>query len=215
MTAVTVLGWLAALLTTVLGTPQAIRLVRTRDTRGLSLIAWQAILGINIAWTGHGLLIGQANMIVPNALALLSTLPVLWLMARELRQSAVSVLAPGLAIAAAMIAVDLLLGSAAYGLAAIVPSLLANAGQSLELVRARVIRGVSPVFLVLQVVCQALWLSWALLVPDTGTIITATVTLVVVVFNLGWWVLRSRGLRPLFLSPGTDPIPATGGPSSR
>ena len=147
--------------------------------------------------------------------ALLSTLPVLWLMARELRQSAVSVLAPGLAIAAAMIAVDLLLGSAAYGLAAIVPSLLANAGQSLELVRARVIGGVSPVFLVLQVVCQALWLSWALLVPDTGTIITATVTLVVVVFNLGWWVLRSRGLRPLFLSPGTDPIPATGGPSSR
>ncbi len=214
MSGVVTLGWVAALLTTVLGMPQAIRLLRTRDTHGLSLIAWQAMLGINIGWTSHGLVIGQANMIVPNALALSSTLPVLALMAQGLRRPLLRVLAPGLALGAAMIAVDLLLGTTAYGLVATVPSLVANAGQSLELVRAPVIRGVSPVFLVFQVLCQGLWLSWAVLVPEWGTIITAAVTLVVVVFNLGWWVLRTRGLRPFLLSPGADPIAATPGPSS-
>ena len=57
-------------------------------------------------------------------------------------------------------------------------------------------------FLILAVVNQGLWLSWAILVPDIGTMIFATVTGTITVFNLIWWSLRMLGLRPL-LAAGT------------
>ena len=62
-------------------------------------------------------------------------------------------------------------------------------------------------FLILAVVNQGLWLSWAILVPDIGTMIFATVTGIITVFNLIWWSLRMLGLRPL-LAAGT---PGQGG----
>ncbi|MGB4271197.1 MAG: PQ-loop domain-containing transporter, partial [Propionicimonas sp.] len=61
MSAVELLGWLGALTATLLGLPQAMRLMRTRNTEGLSLMAWQATLVINIGWTAHGIVIGQWN----------------------------------------------------------------------------------------------------------------------------------------------------------
>jgi len=67
VTPVDVVGWLGALTATILGIPQAIRLLRTSDTRGVSLVAWQAILAINIGWTSHGIVLGQPAMIVPGA----------------------------------------------------------------------------------------------------------------------------------------------------
>jgi uncharacterized protein with PQ loop repeat len=94
-------------------------------------------------------------------------------------------------------AIDQLLGSAAFGAAAIIAAVVANAGQSIELVRAKRIVGVSVLFLILAVVNQGLWLSWAILVPDIGTMIFATVTGIITVFNLTWWSLRVLGLRPL------------------
>jgi hypothetical protein len=49
---------------------------------------------------------------------------------------------------------------------------------------------------------QGFWLSWAILVLDAGTMIFATVTGIITVFNLIWWSLRILGLRP-FLLPAT------------
>lgn len=200
MTPVDVVGWLGALTATILGIPQAIRLLRTSDTRGVSLVAWQAILAINIGWTSHGIVLGQPAMIVPNALALAATVPVLVVLARSHGLGPLQVFLPGLLGAAAMIGVDLLLGSAGYGLAALVPALIANAGQGIALVRSPVVVGVAPGFLLIQVVNQALWLVWALLVPDRGTQITAVVTGLVAVFNLAWWLLRRAGLPAFFTS---------------
>lgn len=190
MTAVVIIGWVAALTATLLGVPQAVRLVRTRNTEGLSLLAWQAIGVINLAWTSHGILIGQWNMIIPNALAISSTVPVLYLMAKDLRISLLRVVVPVLLAAAAMISIDLIFGSAAFGVAGIVAAVIANASQSVELVRAPHVDGVSPLFLVAQVVNQTLWLTWAFLVPDIGTIISAGVTWVIAGFNLFWWLWR-------------------------
>jgi uncharacterized protein with PQ loop repeat len=119
-------------------------------------------------------------------------------MARELQRHLLPVLLPGLLAAGGLIAVDHLLGSAAFGAAAIIAAVVANAGQSIELVRAKRIVGVSVLFLILAVVNQGLWLSWAILVPDIGTMIFATVTGTITVFNLIWWSLRMLGLRPLF-----------------
>ena len=199
MSAVEGIGWAGTVSGTILGLPQLLRLVRTGRVDGLSLTAWQAILVVNLTWTAHGISIGQVPQIVTSALSLCSTVPILYLMARELQRHLLPVLLPGLLAAGALIAVDQLLGSAAFGTAAIIPAVVANAGQSIELVRSARIVGVSVLFLILAVVNQGLWLSWAILVPDAGTMIFATVTGIITVFNLTWWSLRVLGLRPLLL----------------
>lgn len=135
MSAVELLGWLGALTATLLGLPQALRLMRTRNTEGLSLVAWQATLVINIGWTAHGIVIGQWNMIIPNSLAMSATFPILILMQRELGLNLFRVLLPGVIGGGAMLLVDLLAGSSAFGTVALIPALLANGGQSVALVR--------------------------------------------------------------------------------
>ena len=202
VSAVEVVGWAGTVSGTILGLPQVLRLLRTGRVDGLSLTAWQAMLVVNLSWTAHGLSIGQVPQIVTSALSLCSTVPILYLMARQLQRPVLLVLLPGLFAAAVLIGVDQLLGSAAFGTAAIIPAVIANAGQSLELIRSPRIVGVSVLFLILGVVNQALWLSWAILVPDTGTMIVASVTGTITFFNLTWWSLRILGLRP-FLAGGS------------
>jgi len=117
------------------------------------------------------------------------------------------VFVPGLLIAAIMIGVDLVLGTAAFGVVAIWPALFANAGATLELVRSPRVTGVSPLFLLVSVLNQALWLAWGLLVPDMGTQIAAAFTLCIVGLNLLWWAARKLGLRS-FGVPTRDEVRA-------
>jgi len=197
---VILVGWAAALVGTVLGLPQMIRLARTRNVEGLSLPAWQIILGLNIGWTSHGIILGQLNLILPNIFGLVSTLPILFLMSRELGRPLPKVMLPGIVLGIGMIATDLLFGTAVYGLVALWPALFANIGQALELVRSPRVVGVSPFFLIAGVLNQALWLWWGTLVADAGTMITATTTLGITSVNLVWWLMRQAGLRS-FLVP--------------
>jgi len=197
---VILVGWAAALVGTVLGLPQMIRLARTRNVEGLSLPAWQIILGLNIGWTSHGIILGQLNLILPNIFGLVSTLPILFLMSRELGRPLPKVMLPGIVLGIGMIATDLLFGTAVYGLVALWPALFANIGQTLELVRSPRVVGVSPFFLIAGVLNQALWLWWGTLVADAGTMITATTTLGITSVNLAWWLMRQAGLRS-FLVP--------------
>jgi hypothetical protein len=155
------------------------------------------MLVVNLSWAAHGISIGQVPQVLTSALSLCSTVPILYLMARQLQRHVLLVLVPSFLAAGALIDVDQVFGSAAFGTVAIIASVVSNAGQSLELVRSPRIVGVSVLFLILAVVNQVLWRSWAILVPDPGTIIFATVTGVITVFNLIWWSLRMLGLRPL------------------
>ena len=137
--------------------------------------------------------------------SLCCTVPILSLMARQLRRQVLPVLLPGVLAAGVLIAVDQLFGSAAFGTAAVIPAVVANAGQSIELVRAPRITGVSVLFLILAVVNQGLWPSWAILVPDIGTMIVASATGLITVFNLVWWSLRNLGLQPLRVAGAARP----------
>lgn len=202
----TIVGWLAALTAITLGAPQVVRLIRTRSTAGLSIIAWQASLAISIAWTVHGVLIDALNMIVPNAFAAFPATGVLMLVMRERRLNPIRLFAPSAVIAAAMIATDLVFGSAGFGVVAVVVAATANAGQGLELVRSPSIAGVSPGFLMLQLANQAVWLVWALLVDDPGTLITSICTGLIALFNVVWWALRRSGLRPMFVRSSAAPV---------
>lgn len=200
MPPVELIGWLATLAGIILGLPQAPRPLRTRRVEGLSLTAWQAWLVLNLSYTAHGISIGQPPQILTSALALCSTVPILYLMARELQRRVLPVLLPGLLGAGTLIAIDQTLGSAVFGMLTIIPAVIANAGQSIELVRSPRIVGVSVLFLIFATVNQGLWLTWAILVPDIGTTIVAAASATITAFNLTWWSLRRLGLRPFRLS---------------
>jgi uncharacterized protein with PQ loop repeat len=70
VSAVEVIGWAGTVSGTILGLPQALRLVRTRRVDGLSLTAGRAMLVVNLIWTAHGISIGQLPQIVTSALSL-------------------------------------------------------------------------------------------------------------------------------------------------
>ena len=211
MTLVFVVGWVAAFVGTVSGIPQLIRLIRTRDVNGLSVIGWQVILGLNLGWLAHGVLVGQVNLMVPNVLGMATSLSVLYLMSRVLRRSFPLILVSGVLTGAAMFACDLIFGSSMFGLIAIIPAIVANAGQSIELVRAPVVRGVSAPTLVAAFLNQVMWTWWGILVPEPGTVIAASATGLICGFSLLWWILRKVGVPALWphavvVVPGPDEL---------
>jgi uncharacterized protein with PQ loop repeat len=198
MSLLVLVGWTATVVGTVLGIPQLVRTARTRNVEGLSLVSWQAILAINLGWAAHGIRIGQPPQIIASALSLVATVPILVILSRELHRSPVLSFLPGVALATAMIGVDQLFGSATYGLFAILPGVLAMGGQSIELVRAPHVRGISTPSLLLGALNQTLWAIWAVLLQDSGSLIAILATSVLVVFNLVWYALRCLGLRAFF-----------------
>ena len=62
-------GFAAAVLTTLCWIPQALRTIRTRDTRAISLVTQAAFtFGVGL-WLLYGLLIGSTPVIVANAVS--------------------------------------------------------------------------------------------------------------------------------------------------
>ena len=208
MTPVALLGWVATVIGACLAAPPLIRLVRTGNVEGLSLVGWQTALVRNIAWAVHGINIGQLPQILSSSLALFTTVPILVLMARALGRRLLPTMLPSFAVAASMIAIDGFLGSAAYGIAAIFPGIAITAAQSVELVRAEHVRGVSPVSMALGFINLTLWAIWAVIVNDPGTIIAVSISWVIALFNVIWYVLRRMGLRSFFPRIDTlEPMP--------
>jgi MtN3 and saliva related transmembrane protein len=61
------LGYVAATLTTIAFVPQALKTIRTRDTRGISLGMYVVFTIGVVFWFGYGLVLGSWPMIVSNA----------------------------------------------------------------------------------------------------------------------------------------------------
>jgi uncharacterized protein with PQ loop repeat len=198
MTVVAFFGWMAVVISTTMALPQLVRLARTRNVEGISLTAWKAILALNLAWAAHGIRIAAMPLIVTNVLAPLTTLPILYLVTRASGRKLLPALVPSLALAAAAIGVDLVFGSAAFGIAGVSLAVVSNIGQSIELIRSPHVRGVATLFMVLAVVNQGVWLVWAVLVADPGSTISAASMGAMAAFNLLWYVLRRCGLRAFF-----------------
>lgn len=76
-------GYPAAILTTVAFVPQAWKSWRTRDLSGISLPMY-ALFTLGVAlWLAYGLVIGSAPVIVANGTTLVLASLVLWLKIRE------------------------------------------------------------------------------------------------------------------------------------
>jgi MtN3 and saliva related transmembrane protein len=76
------IGIVAATLTTLCWVPQAIKVVRTRHTRDLSLIAQAAFAAGVFLWLVYGALIGSWPLIVANAITLAVATTILFLKLR-------------------------------------------------------------------------------------------------------------------------------------
>lgn len=82
-----IIGLVAALLTTLSFVPQAIHIVRTGQTEGISL-AMYAMFTLGVAiWLAYGLLIGSLPVILSNMVTLGLALVIVTLKARAVLQS--------------------------------------------------------------------------------------------------------------------------------
>lgn len=70
MTALDLLGYLAATLTTLSFVPQALLTLRTRNVAGISLAMYSAFTAGVALWLVYGWMLGQWPIIVANALTL-------------------------------------------------------------------------------------------------------------------------------------------------
>ena len=62
------MGYVAATLTTLAFVPQAVKTIRSRDTRGISLGMYVVFTVGIVCWFGYGIALGSWPMIVSNAI---------------------------------------------------------------------------------------------------------------------------------------------------
>lgn len=75
MSATEILGFVAAISTTVSFVPQAIKVIRTRNTDGISLLMYALFTAGMSLWLIYGIVIGSRPMMISNLItALLSAI---------------------------------------------------------------------------------------------------------------------------------------------
>ena len=188
------LGWAAAVFLAAVALPQAIKVLRTGTIAGISPSSWQIVLGVNLAWTAHGLLTDHPNIWVPNLIFLGCSTTILSQLARHGVRSVPRLFLPGLALGSVAFALDVAAGPVAFGVAAVIPSATAQLAQLRELILAPSIHGVSMPFLMMNVANQSLWATWALLAHEKSVTIAAFCIGSLMTANLVWATLRRLGV---------------------
>ncbi|MGY5612467.1 SemiSWEET transporter [Vibrio brasiliensis] len=87
MESASTIGYLAACLTTLSFLPQAIRVIKTHDTRGISLTMYLMFVTGLLMWLVYGVLIDNAAVIWANLMTFVFALPILVLKYRAYRHS--------------------------------------------------------------------------------------------------------------------------------
>lgn len=184
------LGWAAAAFGSLVALPQVVKLFQTGSAAGVSLTAWQASFGANIAWTVHGVLGGYANLWLPNVVFGCCSALVLVRMQADRRIGWWRLLLPGLAQAAVAVALDLLAGPVAFAVAALLPALLAQVAQLHALFLKPNVAGVSLGYMTMNVVNQLIWVTWAAFEHESSVLLVGSTLGVMMVLNLVWATLR-------------------------
>lgn len=84
---VSAIGYLAACLTTLSFLPQAIRVIKTRDTESISLTMYIMFVTGLLMWLAYGLLTNNAAVTWANLMTFIFALPILLLKYRAHRNS--------------------------------------------------------------------------------------------------------------------------------
>jgi len=75
---ITIIGFLAAILTTVSFLPQAIKTIKTKDTSGISLIMYILFSAGILLWLVYGIFIHDLAVILANAVTFVFALIILF-----------------------------------------------------------------------------------------------------------------------------------------
>ena len=81
-----------------------------------------------------------------------------------------------------------------FAVAALIPSAFTQLAQFRALVISTNVAAVSMIFLLLNVINQTLWLSWAVMVGETSIMLCATALGTLMLGNLIWAQLRRQGV---------------------
>ena len=76
---ITIIGTIAAVLTTTAMFPQAVRILRTKDVHGISFWMYLANTSGIIFWLIYGILLGEMPIIVANSIAIFPASLILYL----------------------------------------------------------------------------------------------------------------------------------------
>ena len=88
------IGFLAAILTTVSFVPQAVHILRTRETGGISLVMYVLFTAGIAAWLAYGVLIASVPVILANLVTIVLAGTILTLKARAVLAARRPVLQP-------------------------------------------------------------------------------------------------------------------------
>lgn len=193
MSVVDAVGWIAALSSACIALPQGLRILATRSVAGISPLIWQMTLVGGIAWFAHGLIVVKAQIIWPNLVLAITAAWVLAMVCRADRLPLGRSFALPVFAAALAFGIEVAFGPVAFGVAMFIPSAVGQVSQLATIRRSVDTTGVSMAGMVLGLVCQLLWLSYAVLAGDSAIIVTATPTAMFIVASMAaLQVKRSR-----------------------
>ncbi len=72
-------GYMAAVLTTVSFVPQVIKIYKTRETAGISLVMYLVFVSGIVMWLLYGFFLGELPIILANSVTLLLSGYILWM----------------------------------------------------------------------------------------------------------------------------------------
>lgn len=188
-----IVGWIAAVLSCFISAPQLVRILRTRTTSGVSILAWQLALGGNLTWGVYGFTHGNPNQWIPNVGLVTITLIILGLFHQHLGTPWVTLLAPGVVIAVATTALDHTAGTIAYSIAAFLPTAISLISQFKVTATSEDVEGLSLGNQWIVFVNQSAWVLWAVLIDERSVLLVGSASLVLMFANLAMALLRSSG----------------------
>jgi len=201
VTFIAIIGWVGGLTSTIMLLPQLFALVRTGDTKGMAWPLWVVFIGTTTGWISHGITVGQAFIVISNCVSFVATVVSLVYLKRDKKLRRWWYVLPGIAFGLLLVYLDRFVGSAAFGATVVTPIAIAKLHQGVQIMRDRQVSGVSVWSWVIQLANELVWLTWALLTLEPGTIISAAVTGTCNTFVLTWLLLRRHGMRPVFPVP--------------
>lgn len=189
------IGWTAGVYGACIAMPQIVRVLRTRTTAGIPLLAWQSSMASNLSWTAYGVITGHANLWLPSLLLTASAAWMLIMISRDLRDSGSrselwQAYGLPIVVAAMTITVALAVGPLAFSAAVFVPAAVSQLMQLRSLLTAPDISAVSGTFLAMGVLCQVLWFSWGVLAHDLSNELVAGSLILLSGSNLACYLLR-------------------------
>lgn len=204
MTAIDLLGWIAAALGMASTLPQLLRLIRVRRTEGLSLSLFQLNVAASGAWAFHGFMVRQPQLQWPNLVVLMLSLAVVLLITLDRNQSFWAKQIIPAVVVVLLIGVDVWLGPVVFGILVALPYAVGVLSQLRSMHRAVSLQGVSPVYLFVLFLTEALWFTWGVLVWELAITVSAATMGTLCAASFGYWVYRH--LRGTDAGPLDQPV---------